>query len=271
MIKEMSKSQAIPEINFSDPSTMPIYALLIQMGKRVLRPGGMGLTRKMLEMLNINTTDEVVEFAPGTGDTAKIVLSYKPARYTAIERDQDLVKFVSSYLDGSNQQCLLGRAEETGLPDTSCSVVYGEAMMNMMPNDTKQLVIDESARILKPGGRYGFHEVYLKPDDIDDIKRDEIAQALRAASKVGVTPFTISEWMQALEKAGFEVREYHTAPFHLLSPGRVIQDEGFFGALRFVCKLISYPAARKRLLAMRSALKKYENYIGAVTFVSQKK
>ena len=268
---EMSKSQTIPEIEFSDPLTMPIYALLIQMGKRVLRPGGMGLTRTMLEMLNINTTDEVVEFAPGTGDTAKIVLSYQPARYTAIERDQDLVKFVSSYLDGSNQQCLLGRAEETGLPDSSCSVVYGEAMMNMMPNDTKQMVIDESARILKPGGRYGFHEVYLKPDDIDDIKRDEIAQALRAATRVGVTPFTISEWRQALEKAGFEVIEYHRAPFHLLTPGRLIQDEGFFGALRFVSKLIGYPAARKRLLAMRSALRKYENYIGAVTFVSKKK
>ncbi|UCD91053.1 MAG: hypothetical protein JSW04_06395, partial [Desulfobacterales bacterium] len=118
---------------------------------------------------------------------------------------------------------------------------------------------------------YGFHEVYLKPDDIDDIKRDEIAQALRAATRVGVTPFTISEWGQALEKAGFEVIEYHTAPFHLLTPGRLIQDEGFFGALRFVGKLIGYPAARKRLLAMRSALKKYENYIGAVTFVSQKK
>jgi phospholipid N-methyltransferase len=271
MTSQAAESQTIQDTIFTDPSTMPIYALLIQMGKKVLRPGGMELTRKMLEMIDINTDDEVVEFAPGTGATAKIALNYHPARYTAIEMDQNLVKLVSSYLNGSNQKCLLGRAEQTGLPDASCSVVYGEAMMNMMPNDTKQMVIDESARILKPGGRYGFHEVYLKPDDIDDIKRDEIAQALRAATRVGVTPFTISEWRQALEKAGFDVIEYHTAPFHLLTPGRLIQDEGFFGALRFVSKLICYPAARKRLLAMRSALRKYENYIGAVTFVSKKK
>ena len=144
-------------------------------------------------------------------------------------------------------------------------------MMSMMPNDTKQRIIAESARILKPGGRYGFHEAYLKPDDIDDLKRDEIAQALSAATKVGATPFTISEWMQALEKEGFEVREHHTAPSHLLTPGRLIQDEGFFGALRIVGKLITYRAARMRLLAMRSALKKYEDYIGAATFVSLKK
>ena len=68
---KISHSQAVPEINFSDPSTMPIYALLIQMGKKVLRPGGMGLTRKMLEMLNINTTDEVVEFAPAPATLRK--------------------------------------------------------------------------------------------------------------------------------------------------------------------------------------------------------
>jgi hypothetical protein len=35
MMKEVFKSQAIPEISFSDPSTMPIYALLIQMGRGV--------------------------------------------------------------------------------------------------------------------------------------------------------------------------------------------------------------------------------------------
>ena len=91
MMKGKSKNQVAPEISFSDPATMPIYALLIQLGKRVLRPGGIELTRKMLAILNIDTTDEVVEFAPGTGETAKLVLSFQPARYTAIERDQDLV------------------------------------------------------------------------------------------------------------------------------------------------------------------------------------
>jgi len=228
------------------------------------------MTRTMLEMLNITTTDEVVEFAPGIGDTAKMALRCQPTKYTAIEQDQDLVKFVSGFLDGINQKCLKGRAEKTGLPDSSCSVVYGEAIMNMKTNATKQLIIGESARILKTGGRYGFHEVYLKPNDIDDKKRGEIAQALSAVTRVGVNPFTISEWRQALEEAGFEVGDYQTAPFHLLTPGRLIQDEGLLGALRFARKLISNPAARNRLLTMRSVLKKYEGHIGAVAFVSKK-
>jgi len=271
MTSQAAKIQAIQNSSFTDPTTMPIYALLIQMGKKVLRPGGMELTRIMLEMLNIDTNDEVVEFAPGTGATAKMALSYHPSRYTAIEMDPNSVKLVSKYLNGSNQKCLLARAEKTGLPDASCSVVYGEAIMNMKSNDIKQLIIAESSRILKPGGRYGFHEVYLKPDDVDESKRQEIAQALSDVTRVGVRPFTISEWTQALEKEGFEIKKYNTSHFHLLTPGRLIQDEGFMGAVSFILKLISYSAARKRLLAMRSVLKKYENHIGAVAFVSEKK
>ena len=37
----------------------------------------------------------------------------------------------------------------------------------------------------------------------------------RAATRVGVTPFTISEWRQALEKAGFEVKDCHFYIFRL--------------------------------------------------------
>ncbi len=79
---EISKSQTVPEINFSDPAKMPIYALLILLGKRVLRPGGMVLTKQMLGMLDISTTDEVVEFAPGIAD--KSTISYNLTAVLAI-------------------------------------------------------------------------------------------------------------------------------------------------------------------------------------------
>lgn len=58
--------------------------------------------------------------------------------------------------------------------------------------------------------------------------------------------------------------------YSIFSCLRLIQDEGFFNAIRFIWKIITYPAARKRLLAMRSVLKKYEEHIGAVALISQK-
>lgn len=46
---------------------MPGHWVLPRLGKRVLRPGGMQLTRQMLARLGISRTDRVVEFAPGMG------------------------------------------------------------------------------------------------------------------------------------------------------------------------------------------------------------
>jgi hypothetical protein len=53
----------------SEPPVKKIsgYWLLAKMGKRIQRPGGLELTRSLLDELNIETSDRVVEFAPGLG------------------------------------------------------------------------------------------------------------------------------------------------------------------------------------------------------------
>ena len=48
-----------------DQQRMPGHWVLARLGKRVLRPGGMELTRRMITALTIVPADHVVEFAPG--------------------------------------------------------------------------------------------------------------------------------------------------------------------------------------------------------------
>ena len=100
-----------------DHSRMPGHWLLAQMGKRVLRPGGLELTQKMLAHLDIETSDDVVEFAPGLGLTARAALERSPASYIGVERDENAARQVRRFLNGPDRQCLVGRAEATGLPD----------------------------------------------------------------------------------------------------------------------------------------------------------
>src|SRR5450631_1973250 len=95
---------------------MPGHWLLARLGKRVLRPGGRQLTCRMIEALNIGPADAVIEFAPGLGETARLALSKKPASYTAVERDKDAATLVQKFLQGPEQRCVVGLAEETGLP-----------------------------------------------------------------------------------------------------------------------------------------------------------
>src|SRR6185295_15971638 len=87
---------------------MPGHWVLARLGKRVLRPGGMQLTRRMLNALQIQPTDDVIEFAPGLGVTARLTLKLEPKSYTAVERDQGAAKLVAGYLKGTRQQCVLG-------------------------------------------------------------------------------------------------------------------------------------------------------------------
>jgi len=224
----------------------------------------------MIKALNIGPSDAVIEFAPGLGETARLALGKKPATYTAVERDKDAAATVQKILRGSEQRCVVGLAEETGLPDASATVVYGEAMLSMQTPQQKSRIVREAHRLLKPGGRYGIHELCLIPDDLADSTKLEIQNDLSNAIHHGTRPLACEEWQCLLEAEGFSVQMQAQAPMRLLEPWRIIQDEGMFGALRFAFNLLFNRDARRRVLAMRRVFAKYRDNLAAVVFVGQK-
>jgi ubiquinone/menaquinone biosynthesis C-methylase UbiE len=249
---------------------MPGHWVLARLGKRVLRPGGMELTRRMLKAVQIKPEDHVVEFAPGMGVTARITIGLGPASYTAVERDEAAAKIVSGYLKGDRQRCVIGSASHTGLPDQSATVVYGEAMLTMQTDETKREIVREAHRLLKHGGRYGIHEMCLMSDKLNEASRKEIERALTGVVHHGVRPLTVSEWRSLLESEGFEVESVNTASMSLLEPRRLISDEGFAGALRFAGNVLRDSEARGRVFEMRSVFRRHRKELGAVAFVAIK-
>ena len=250
---------------------MPGHWVLARLGKRVLRPGGMDLTRRMLDALRIQHADDVVEFAPGMGITARLTLNLDPASYTAVERDAAAAKIVDSYLEGERQRCVVGDASNTGLPDECASVVYGEAMLTMQTEDIKRAIVREAHRLLRSGGRYGIHEMCLRVNDLAENARRKTEKALTGVVHHGVRPLTISEWRALLESEGFDVRSVETAPMSLLEPGRLIRDEGLIGAVRFVWNLLRDSVARQRVLEMRSVFRRQRKQLGAVAITGVKR
>ena len=105
---------------------------------------------------------------------------------TGVGRDKAAVQQVRAYLNGPRQQCLVGRVKEPGLPDGSATVVYGETMRSMQTPGHKDPIVREAARLLRSGGRYGIHELSLKPDDLAEERKDEISPgAVRRDSRRG--------------------------------------------------------------------------------------
>ncbi len=253
-----------------DLAKMPGHWLLARMGKRVLRPGGLELTRRMLDGLAIGVEDAVVELAPGLGTSARLVLKNNPASYTGIERNESAAVAVRRVLAGANRRCLTGTAANTGLEDASASVVFGEAMLTMQTPAQKKAIVQEALRVLQPGGRYGIHELALAPDGLGDEIKEQVSHDLSSVIHVGARPLTSLEWRSLLESEGFEVRTEAAAPMHLLEPRRLIRDEGLRGMLRILFNVLRTPAARRRILAMRGVFRKHQGVMRAVTFVAAK-
>jgi hypothetical protein len=253
-----------------DLDKMPGHWLLAQMGKRVLRPGGLELTQQMLDGLAITSGDHVVELAPGLGTTARMVLASAPATYTGIDRDKAAVANTEKLLRPGRDRCLRGQARRTGLGDSSATVLFGEAMLTMQTDTQKARIIEEAFRVLSAGGRYGIHEIGLVPDDLPEERKAEVQRELSSTIHVGARPLTLSEWRALLEGAGFEVVHSTTAPMHLLEPSRMLRDEGLLGVLRIAFNVARTPAARRRIVAMRSVFQRFAPVMCAVSVVARK-
>lgn len=254
-----------------DVAKMPGHWLLARLGKRVLRPGGLALTEKLLESLSISPSDKVVEFAPGLGVTARLVLEHQPLQYIGVERDSKAMQWTTRHLPQlPNVSVVVGAADETNLPANSASVVLGEAMLSMNTHQHKQRIAAEAFRILRPGGRYGIHELCVVPDDIASDQKQEIDKTLSSVFHVAARPLPAREWNALLEGAGFRVVHIGYAPMHLLRPRRLIQDEGVLGALRLAKNILLGGAARRRVLAMRRVFERYRENLSAIFIVAEK-
>jgi ubiquinone/menaquinone biosynthesis C-methylase UbiE len=250
---------------------MPGHWLLARLGKRVLRPGGLAMTRALLADLHIAGNDDVVELAPGLGVTARMILNRRPHSYVGIERDEAAASWTARRVPQRPEVAVrIGQAEETGLADQCASVVIGEAMLSMNPPEHKQRIVSEAYRVLRPGGRYAIHELAIVPDEVPPEVKQDIEKALSAAIHVGARPLTPQEWSQLLQSAGFSVEQVRLAPMNLLRPARLIADEGLWGALRFIKNVARDGDARRRVLTMRRTFHRHRAHLSAISLIARK-
>lgn len=250
--------------------TMPGHWMLARLGKRVLRPGGLELTARMLAGLDVRAADHVVEFGPGLGTTAELALRSGPASYTGVERDEAAARRVDARFGGAGRRCIARPAHDTGLPDGCATVVYAEATVTLETDDGKRRILAEANRLLGSGGRLGLHELLLLPDDLPEEHKGEIQRQLSRSIRVRSRPLTRNEWRRLLETAGFQVGFEATAPMHLLNARRFVRDEGVAGTLRFLGNAARHPEALPRLGDMWATFRRQRRHLAAIALVATK-
>lgn len=262
----MTGKNDLPLAQRSD-ADLPGHWLLARLGKRVLRPGGLELTTRLLAAAQISGAD-VVELGPGLGRTATDIAACGPRSYVGVDDSSTTSGPLQKVVADTGGRLVDADAASTGLDAGSADVVVGEAMLTMQGDKAKQAIVDEAFRVLRPGGRYAIHELGLMPDQLADDIKDDIRRQMARAIKVNARPLTVAEWTELLTGAGFEVVTVERAPMALLEPRRVIADEGLLGALRIVGNVLTHPAARKRVLHMRKTFTRYREHLTAVAIVA---
>ncbi len=243
--------------------------ILARAGKRVLRPGGLRLTVRMLHAAHIQDKS-VVEFAPGLGRTAKLIVSSGVGTYTAVEQDPAAAKRVESIVAACRGKVIRAKAQESGLPDACADVVVGEAMLTMQGEKTKEQIVSEAYRLLKPGGCYALHELAVTPEEIDPEFAADLRRQLAETIRVNARPLTAREWGALLENAGFTVDWHAAAPMALLSVKRNIADEGILGVLKIMRNLLRDRELRARVLQMRALFRRYRRSLEGIAIVARK-
>jgi arsenite methyltransferase len=112
-----------------------------------------------------------------------------------------------------NVEFLKGHIEEIPLPDRSVDVVISNCVINL--SGDKQRVLDEAARVLRPGGRFAVSDV-IADEDMDDATRADMA----AWTGCVAGALTEREFASALEAAGLaevEIRATHRVHEHAAS------------------------------------------------------
>lgn len=242
--------------------------LLAKLGKRVLRPGGVELTDKLLVAAAPKPSDRIVEFGPGVGHTARKLLACGPVSYCGVDPNPEGRAGMAKVLNGhANARVVTAHAAETGLPDESADLVIGEAMLTMHTPQEKARIVAEAARVLAPGGRYAIHELGFT----SEADTQHIAKEISRTVKVGAKPLPESGWRELLSAHGLEVEWVGYAPMSLLEPRRMIADEGLPRALLIAFRVLTNPAARKRVLAMRKVFRAHADALTGIALVARKK
>ena len=244
--------------------------MLAKLGKRVLRPGGRELTKKLIAGLQITPEDDIVEFAPGLGFTANIACGYRPKSYTGVDLNEEAATIARKRIKYDKAKIINANAAQSTLPDAYANKVYGEAMLTMQPLEQKKAIIAEAFRILKSGGYYGIHELGIAPDSVSEEIKEDIYRELSETIRVHARPMTAMEWTTLLEEQGFKIIKVAHNPMLLLERSRMIQDEGWLRVLLITFNLLRFPEIRKRVKKMKECFRKHQNNLDAVAIIAQK-
>jgi len=166
-----------------------------------LHPGGLGLTNKLGRLMGLQPGELVADLASAHGESAQALSRVFRCSVLGVEFGAEAVRHASSVAPAAGRTHFIrGDAECLPLRSGMFDAAVCECSMSLFINKAQAMA--ETARLLRPGGRFGLSDVTIEPDSLPPELEGELGQILCLTSAL-----TAEGYVDLLEQGGFEVTE----------------------------------------------------------------
>lgn len=159
-----------------------------------LHPGGSDITRELAQLCEIGKDVSVLDVASGTGESACYLTEKLGARVVGIDRSDGMIEKAKHKAAQRNLGTYFRKADAHRLPfdDAAFDRAISECSVSLLD---KERAISEMARVVKPSGYVGIHDLFWKQGTPERLKRWLVENE-------GEQPETLQGWKAVFEKAG---------------------------------------------------------------------
>ncbi len=249
---------------------MKVYDFFAMAGKTIIRQGGRHGTRRLLYELQLKPGATVLEFGAGVGANAFTLVKDYGVEVTCVDMSAYMIDASRRAAEelGVGDRCKFVHSTTPRLPfdDNTFDVVLAEAVL--MYTDTAS-VVAEIFRVLKPGGKLGFHDWSWMQQPNAELEK--LTNLIACSCNVDeVKFFQKDEWADQIRSGGFELGYAQEHPFAFFSWSGMVDDEGTWNVLKMFGRIMSRPAAAKKMMSIMAFLHRYEGNFGYVIMVGTK-
>jgi ubiquinone/menaquinone biosynthesis C-methylase UbiE len=212
-----------------------------------LHPGGLELTQELAKLCGVQKGAKVLDVASGTGETACFLAERFTARVYGIDRSDRMIQQAEAKAQSRNLKVEFRKMDAAKLPfaDAEFDVAICECTLCFLE---KERVLGEMARVVRPGGCIGIHDLCWK-DGVPDRMKHTLAEI------EGERPETLEGWQRLFRDAGLvRIKAVEKSAVMSRWMQKVRRELGLIGqlilALR-VCRRWGFPGVWRVLRSAR--------------------
>lgn len=197
--------------------TLDLLTHLQQSNDDFIHPKGRVATESLLHELKPAKSEHILEIGFGTGATlVRLLARYPGVHLSGVDVNEAMVDKAEKRLrfcrlDGKVDLRHLDKATKLPFESNSFDKIYAESVLAIQEGDDLLTMMQEVARVIKPGGLFCFNELLWKADTSPEEVRQLNARVKQHFGMIQANEKfpDLEHWQNLMEQCGFEIMKSH--------------------------------------------------------------